>query len=170
MKLSEGVEWGLHCLVLLAQAPGGMAVSRRVLAEHYELPDAYLAKHLQALVAGGILHASSGPQGGYRLARPAAEITVLDVLDAVEGKASPFVCQEIRQRGPLAIPPEQCRRPCAIASVMTQAHQAWRASLRAVTVGDLADGLPGALRERQQAKFRELRQARRPTGRDHRGP
>ena len=160
MKLSQGVEWGLHCAVLLAQAPDGLAVPRRMLAEQYDLPEAYLAKQLQSLVAGGILHAVPGPRGGYRLARPAAGITVLDVLDAVEGTASPFVCQEIRQRGLVGLTPEQCRRPCAIAAVMTQAHQAWRASLRATTVGELAGRVPRFIREAQRARFAELEQAR----------
>jgi Rrf2 family protein len=160
VRLSQGVEWGLHCAVLLAQAPDGLAVPRRMLAEQYDLPEAYLAKQLQSLVAGGILHAVSGPRGGYRLARPAAGVTVLDVLDAVEGSASPFVCQEIRQRGRVALTPEQCRRPCAIAAVMTQAHQAWRASLRAVTIGELAGRVPRFIREAQQARFAELAQAR----------
>ncbi|EQD31292.1 BadM/Rrf2 family transcriptional regulator, partial [mine drainage metagenome] len=87
MKLSEGVEWGLHCALLLAEAPAGMPLPRRVLAEHYGLPEAYLAKHLQALTRAGLLNATPGPNGGFRLARPVGEITVLDVLDAIEGPA-----------------------------------------------------------------------------------
>ena len=157
MKLPEGVEWGLHCLVLLAQAPDGVTLSRRMLAEHYDLPEAYLAKQLKSLVAAGLLHATPGPKGGYRLAALPGEITVLDVLDAVDGAASPFACQEIRQRGALALPPEQCRRPCAIAAVMAQAHQAWRASLRAVTVSQLVDRVPRAVRAKQRARILALR-------------
>lgn len=159
MKLSEGVEWGLHCLLLLTQAPDGTALSRRALAEHYGLPEAYLAKHLQSLTAAGVLRATSGPKGGYRLARPAAEITVLDVLDAVEGPASPFVCQEIRQQGVMPLPPEQCRRPCAIAVVMAHAQQAWRTSLQAVSLSELAGQVPAPVREKQRARFRTLQHA-----------
>ncbi len=159
MKLSEGVEWGLHCLLLLTQAPAGAAVSRRALAEHYDLPEAYLAKHLQALTAAGLLHATPGPRGGYRLARPAAEITVLDVLDAVEGPASPFTCQEIRQRGVMALPPEQCKRPCGVAAVMAEAQQAWRGSLRAVSLSELAGRVPAPVRARQRARLQALTQA-----------
>lgn len=149
----------MHCLLLLTQAPAGTALSRRALAEHYDLPEAYLAKHLQALTSAGILHATSGPKGGYRLARPAAEISVLDVLDAVEGSASPFICQEIRQRGVIPLPPEQCKRPCAVAAVMAQAQQAWRTSLRAVSLSELASRVPAPVREKQRARFRALRQA-----------
>jgi len=153
VKFSQGVEWGLHCAVLLAQTPAGTALSRRALADRYGLPEAYLAKHLRALVAAGILHAVSGPNGGYQLGKPAAEISALDVLDAVEGAASPFVCQEIRQQGTSALPPEQCTRPCAIAVVMAQAHLAWRASLRGVTLADLVERLPEAVRTKTRGEF-----------------
>lgn len=148
MKISQGVEWGLHCATLLALAPPGQAVRRDRLAGHYGLPEAYLAKHLQAMARAGVLHAVPGPRGGYRLARDAATITVLDVVEAVEGGGSPFVCQEIRQRGTGALPPEQCRRTCAIHATMTAADTAWRASLRAVTVAELVGQLPAAVRER----------------------
>lgn len=153
MKLSEGVEWGLHCALLVAQAPAGVALSRRVLAEHYALPDSYLAKHLQALTRAGLLTATPGPNGGFRLARPASEITVLDVVDAIEGAANPFICQEIRRHGSGAARPEECKRPCAIASVMASAHHAWRESLRAVTIEQLVERAPGALRHRNRIKL-----------------
>lgn len=155
MKISQGVEWGLHCATLLALAPPGQAVRRDRLAAHYGLPEAYLAKHLQAMARAGVLHAVPGPRGGYRLARDSARITVLDVVEAIEGGAPPFVCQEIRQRGTGALPPEQCRRPCAIHAAMTAADTAWRASLRAVTLADLLAALPPAIRERNERLMAE---------------
>ncbi|KUL45970.1 Rrf2 family transcriptional regulator [Streptomyces sp. NRRL F-4489] len=148
MKLSQGVEWGVHCATLLALAPAGRSVRKEGLAGHYGLPETYLGKHLQAMARAGILQAVTGPKGGYRLARSAEEITVLDVVEAVEGAQSPFVCQEIRQRGSGALAPEQCRRPCAVHAVMARADEAWRASLRAVTLADLVDRLPPGIRER----------------------
>ena len=155
VKLSQGVEWALHCTALIAQAPDGAAVPRKVLAEHYRLPDAYLAKHLHALVRAGVLHASTGPNGGFRLTRPTDAITALDIVEAVEGGSSPFVCQEIRQRGEVgeAAPREAFRRPCGIATIMGRAHRAWQDSLRGVTLSDLVAMTPPRLRERNRAKF-----------------
>ena len=150
MKLSQGVEWALHCATLLGSAPPGASVRRDTLAGHYGLPETVLAKHLQAMARAGLLHAVTGPKGGYRLARPATTITVLDIVEAIEGPAAPFICQEIRQRGTGALPPEQCRNPCAINAVMTDADQAWRASLKTVTVADLLNRLPPGVRERNQ--------------------
>lgn len=119
-KLSQGVEWGLHCATLIAQVPDGTALPRRTLAEHYALPEAYLAKHLKALARAGLLTATPGPNGGFRLARPAGQITALEVLEAIDGSAAPFLCQEIRRRGTDAASPQQCAGPCAIATVMVQ--------------------------------------------------
>ncbi|MYR63190.1 Rrf2 family transcriptional regulator [Streptomyces sp. SID625] len=155
MKLSQGVEWGMHCCVLLAQARPGTAVPRSVLAGYYGLPDAYLAKHLKSLAAAGVLHATSGPRGGFRLARDPKEITVLDVVEAVEGAGPPFVCAEIRQRGACAVPTDLCTEPCGIARVMYDADRAWRESLRAVTVAELSERLPETVRARGSAWLRD---------------
>ena len=106
MKLSDGVEWGLHCAALLAAIPAGMVLPGKALAEFHGISESYLLKHLQALTTAGILVSVPGPKGGYRLARPAAEITVLEVVDAIEGRQSAFRCDEIRQRGPAAMEPE----------------------------------------------------------------
>jgi Rrf2 family protein len=137
MSLSEGVEWSLHCAWLLAHVPAGKALSSRRMAEFYGLPPAYLSKLLKSLVRAGILGASTGPRGGFRLARTPADITVLDVMEAVEGSAPLFRCTEIRQRGPAPALKADCRRPCGIATVMHDADQAWRAQLAATTVADL---------------------------------
>jgi Rrf2 family protein len=137
MQLPEGVEWSIHCCWLLALLPGDTALSARRLAEFYGLPDAYLSKLLKSLVRAGLLTASSGPRGGFRLARPPAEMTVLDIVGAVEGTAPAFRCMEIRQRGPAPLARAECRHPCGIASVMHDAERAWRESLAGTTVADL---------------------------------
>ncbi|MET8904216.1 MULTISPECIES: Rrf2 family transcriptional regulator [unclassified Streptomyces] len=155
MKLSQGVEWAVHCCLLLAHAEDGAAVPRTTLAGYYGLPDAYLAKHLKSLVRSGVLAATSGPRGGFRLARVPDSITVLDIVEAIEGSTPPFVCTEIRQRGACALPVERCERPCGVAQVMYDADRAWRDSLRGVTVAHLRDGLPDILRERARTWIKD---------------
>jgi Rrf2 family protein len=150
VKLPESTEWALHAVTSLAQLGAGEAASAAQLAEHYDLPPAYLAKQLQALVRAGVLSAATGPRGGFRLARPAAAITLLQVVEAVDGGAPFYTCKEIRQRGRAAAPPEQCREACGLAAQMDAAEAAWRQSLRAVTiagiVASLPDGVPGRTR------------------------
>lgn len=136
MKMSAGVEWSLHCCVVLSAATEPVAAHQ--LATLHDVPPAYLAKQLQALSRAGIVAAAQGQAGGYRLARAATDVTVLDVVRAVDGDSPAFVCTEIRQRGPLAAAPRDCTRPCAIARTMARAEQAWREVLGTVTLADLA--------------------------------
>lgn len=137
MRLSEGVEWGIHCVVLVAVLPRGTAMPTARLAEYHGVPPAYLAKNLQALSRAEVLEAVPGPGGGYRLARPASEITMLDVVEAIDGVEPAFRCTEIRRRGPTALPAREYRVPCSIHAVMDRADAAWRAELSAVTCADL---------------------------------
>ena len=65
------------------------------------------------------------------------EITVLDVVEAVEGRTRAFECAEIRQRGPAAGPKADYRNVCGIARVMYDAEAAYREELRKVTINDL---------------------------------
>ena len=136
--MSDGVEWAVHCCTVLAALQPGETLPAARLAEYHEVPPAYLAKHLQALAAAGITTSVAGPKGGYRLARPAAEITLLDVVLAVDGEEKAFRCSEIRQRGPaVSADPEAYRKACHIARAMWRAEAAWRASLRETTIADL---------------------------------
>jgi len=139
--MSEGVEWVLHSCTVLAALPSDQALPAAKLAELHDVAPAYLAKHLQATTAAGITCSVAGPRGGYRLARPPAEITLLDVVLAVDGEDTAFRCTEIRQQGPVAGPPSCYRRPCGIARAMWRAEDAWRAELEATTIADLVDEL-----------------------------
>lgn len=143
MELPPTLEWALHCCWLLAQTDGSDALPRRRLAEFFDLPEPYLAKVLKTLVSAGVLKSVPGVNGGYRLARPAGEITVLEVVRAMGGDRTMFHCAELRQRGPVGLSPEQCRRPCGIAKVMYQAERAWRDALAATTVGDMVENAAG---------------------------
>ena len=142
MKLPASTEWVLHCATTLAQLDPGASASTAQLAEYYDLPPAYLAKQLKALVRAGLLAATTGPRGGFRLARPAAEITLLQIVEAVDGTSSPYECREIRQQGRGALPPEECRSTCILAAKMAEAHDAWRGSLAGVTLAGILATLP----------------------------
>ena len=141
MKLSDGVEWGVHACVLLAVLPADAALPAARLAEYHGVPSAYLAKHLQALARASVLETVKGPRGGYRLSRPAAEITVLNVVEALDGHEPAFRCTEIRRRGPSAAPAREYRTACGIHRVFADADDAWRTVLGATTIADLVVGV-----------------------------
>jgi Rrf2 family protein len=142
VKLPESTEWVLHAVTSLAQLDPGASASAAQLAQHFDVPAAYLAKQLQALVRGGVLYGTTGPRGGFRLARPPEKITMVEVVEAVDGSSPFYQCNELRQRGRGAAPPEQCRKTCGIAARMHEAEAAWRASLATVTIADVVAGLP----------------------------
>lgn len=136
MKLSGGVEWAVHCCVVISQSPDPVPTQK--LAELHGVSRSYLAKHLQQLARAGLVDSTEGRVGGYQLTRSADEVTVLDVVLAIEGRQPAFRCTEIRQNGPLPTPAESCTRPCGVARVMHAAEEAYREALRQVTIADLA--------------------------------
>jgi Rrf2 family protein len=136
VRISNGVEWALHCCVVLSQANSPVPAGR--LAAFHDVSPTYLAKHLQALSRAGLTRSTQGAVGGYELVADASTITVLDVVLAVDGAEPAFRCTEIRQRGPLAAAPENCVRACAVARAMAAADTAWRAALAGISIADLA--------------------------------
>ncbi len=140
MKLPESTEWALHCVTALAQVENE-AVSAIQLAEHFALPAPYLSKQLALLVRARVLSGTTGPRGGFRLSRPASQVTLLDVVEAVDGSGDPYICREIRQQGRGAAPAQECEEMCILARKMQDAHVAWRESLRSVTVAALISSL-----------------------------
>jgi len=134
------VEYGLHCLLWLVR-PDAEPASSRDLAELQGISPTFVAKIFPKLEKAGIVTASAGVRGGYRLARAADEITVLDVVDAIEGDKPLFDCQDIRERCPLfgGEPPSWATSGvCGIHAVMLRAERSMRAELAATTLADLA--------------------------------
>jgi Rrf2 family protein len=145
MKMSDGVEWGIHCAVLLSALPEGRVLSGKALAEFHGVSESYLLKHLKAMVSAGVLHSVPGPRGGFRLAKPPGQITYLDIVRAVDGLEPAFRCDEIRQRGPVQADAESCQRPCAINAAMLRAEVAWRKALQGENIGALGEHLQATL-------------------------
>lgn len=140
-RLGEGVEHALHCVMVLGALPENAVLPASALAEFHGVSESYLLKHLKALAAAGVVVSTTGKKGGYRLARPAAETTFLDVVEAVDGPGPAFRCTEIRQRGPATVKdPCAYAAPCLVSRRMLLAEQAWREALKSQTVADLVAG------------------------------
>lgn len=152
MRTTEGVEWAAHCVLLLSALPDGATLPTGRLAEYHGVPAPYLAKSLQVLVGAGIVSSATGRHGGYRLARPPSEITLLDVVLAVEGDEAFFRCTEIRTRGPAGGARRAYPSPCGIARAMDRAEAAWRTELAQTTIADLAAGVARDVPPRARAK------------------
>jgi len=145
MKLGEGVEAAIHSAATLAGVEGGATMPGAALAAQFGLSASYLLKHLNALAGAGILESVPGPAGGYRLARPAERISLLDIVLAVEGPRPAFRCGEIRRNGPVKLPGSAYAKPCGINAAMLRAEKAYRAALAAEKLSDIvAEFVTGA--------------------------
>lgn len=152
MKLSAGVEWATHCCLLLAIIPPGRSLPVARLAEFHEIPAPYLAKHLQQLSRAGILEAVSGPRGGYRLAQAPEKISLLHIVETIDGPDPCFRCEEIRQRGPSWVATTIYKKPCGIARAMQRAEKVWRNELRTVSIADIRKGMQQDIHPQQEEK------------------
>ncbi|MAY63607.1 MAG: transcriptional regulator [Rhizobiales bacterium] len=139
MKLSNGVETGIHCTAVLAGLKGDATLPALALAEYYGVSPTYLLKHLGRLTEAGILESVPGPSGGYRLARLVDDISLLDVVLAIEGPEPAFRCNEIRQCGADPLPADAYPAPCAIKVAMLKAEKAYRAALSETRLTDILD-------------------------------
>ena len=140
--IGTGVEYALHCLLWLA-SPLDHRPSARDLAELQGVSPTFLAKIFAKLEKARIVESAEGIKGGYALARSAEAITVLDVVDAVEGHKPLFDCQEIRGRCALfngKAPAWAISGTCGIHAVMLRAERHMREELARTRLSDLAFG------------------------------
>ena len=85
LKLSKRIDYGLIAMNYIAHANDHAAVNTKRIADEYHIPVELLAKVLQRLAKKGLIVSQNGPKGGYVLARPSAEITVSEIIEAIEG-------------------------------------------------------------------------------------
>ncbi|HWV09628.1 MULTISPECIES: RrF2 family transcriptional regulator [unclassified Pseudomonas] len=138
---SAGVEYGIHCLLFLTDEKGDShEASVRSLAELQGVPQELLAKVFTKLAKAKLVAATEGVRGGFRLARPADEITVLDIVRAIDGHKAIFECREVRGRCAVfdGCPPDWATSgTCGIHAVMLTAQKRMEEALAQQTILDL---------------------------------
>lgn len=82
---SRSAEYAIRAFVYLAEVPEDDYAMAKVIAEKTDIPSHFLAKILQQLARKGFLRSNKGPRGGFILRRPAADITLLQLVDAIDG-------------------------------------------------------------------------------------
>jgi Rrf2 family protein len=90
MKLSKPVTYGMIAMGHIAKQADGYWVTSEELAQEFDMPKEFLQKIMNQYVRAGILLAKRGPQGGFSLAKPAKEISLLEIIEAVEGPGNNF--------------------------------------------------------------------------------
>jgi len=139
---SAGVEYGIHCLLFLVGNGGdSREASVRDLAELQGVPLDYLAKIFTKLAKAKLVVATEGVRGGFKLARPSDEITLLDIVNAIDGQKLIFDCREIRGRCALfegSPPVWALDGGCAVHGAMMTAQKRMEDALAQTTILDLA--------------------------------
>ena len=158
------VEYGLHCLLYLADPEaGGAAVSAKDLAAFQGISPSLVSKLFTQLQKTGIVESAEGIQGGFRLAKPAHDVSVMDVIRAVEGDKPLFQCKEIRRNCILYAddPPYWATRGvCSIHSVMLEAQEKMFEAFRGHTLASLATQVERKMPKSQAAAGRDWFKAR----------
>ncbi|MEA3407479.1 MAG: Rrf2 family transcriptional regulator [Chloroflexota bacterium] len=116
MRLTRGADYGARGVVYLAKRPPDTVALVGDIASAEDLPSSYLAKIFQSLVKEGILRSHRGAKGGFSLERPAEEITLLEVIEAVDGPIG--LC-------PCLVPSQGCEKmdTCALYPVLAEAQE-----------------------------------------------
>ena len=139
---SAGVEYGIHCLIFLVGNRGDTReASVRDLAELQGVPLDYLAKIFTKLAKAKLVVATEGVRGGFKLARPSDEISLLDIVNAIDGRKLIFDCREIRGRCALfegSAPDWAVSGHCSVHAVMMTAQKRMEDALAQQTILDLA--------------------------------
>lgn len=91
IQMSDATSLALHSMVYMVQA-GGELVTVKEMADAMGFSHAHLSKVLQRLVKAGLLESVRGPSGGFRLARPADQVSMLEVYEAIEGPLNACTC------------------------------------------------------------------------------
>jgi Rrf2 family protein len=92
LRLSKKADYALIAMRHLAASEPGISASAREIAENYAIPAELLAKVLQRLVRARLLLSVQGTRGGYKLGRPAAQMSVADVIQAIDGPVAVTAC------------------------------------------------------------------------------
>jgi Rrf2 family protein len=138
VKLSRASSYALHAVEYMAAQSADKKekpVASHHIAAARKIPDRFLLKVLKPLVSARILQSLKGPNGGYRLAKPATKITLLEVVEAVDGviRGHAPLAEEGREQGSAAGLDARLEKVC------DQAAEQLRKHLGKVRLSDLVD-------------------------------
>jgi Rrf2 family iron-sulfur cluster assembly transcriptional regulator len=132
MRLTRGADYGMRGMIYLAQLPMGQVALVRDVANDQSVPESYLAKIFQDLSRSGLMVSHRGAKGGFSLARDPAQISLREMIEAIEGPIFLLPCLDPRQR---------CDQmaECALYETMDRAQRLLLEQLEKTSLRSLAD-------------------------------
>ena len=131
LQLTRGSEYAIRAMMYLAGRPVGEVCSLHDVGSEQNVPESFLAKIFQSLVHAGLVASHRGAHGGFALARPGDQITIAQVVEAVDGPVALNGC---------VLWPETCERSdrCTMHRVWLRAQEQMMGVLDEVTFADLS--------------------------------
>jgi Rrf2 family protein len=139
MLFSTRAEYGVRLMVELGRQDDGAPVALSAVAESESLPLSYLEHLVAKLRRAGLVESQRGAHGGYRLARAADEIDMLDVVQALEGTIAPMECFHAEPEGKVSCSHETDDEACATKFLWTRVQGGVSKALSGTTVADLVE-------------------------------
>ena len=140
MLFSTKAEYGVRLMVELGRSEGSGPVALSAIAEAEMLPLSYLEHLVAKLREASLVTSTRGAHGGYALARPASEIDMLDVVQALEGPIAPMECFHDEREGRVLCSHEIDEgRACATKLLWTRVQGGVTRALGGTTVADLVE-------------------------------
>lgn len=130
MKITQAVEYGILGVIYLARQPEGRLVMIDEICESEGVPKSFLAKIFQSLTKAGIVRSRQGAGGGFALTRKPEDISILNVIEAIEGKIALQRCLE-------DFPDCPKFESCALSGVLAEAQAAVVDVFNRRTIADL---------------------------------
>ena len=143
MMFSTRAEYGVRVMAHLAARDAGDPVALGAVADAEGLPLAYLEHLVQRLRRADLVTSRRGARGGYALARPAASITMAEVVSALEGRIAPIECitaQADTDGAPLCAREAETDRACPTKLLWTRVQGAIVGTLEDITLSELVGG------------------------------
>jgi Rrf2 family transcriptional regulator, cysteine metabolism repressor len=138
MMFSTKAEYGIRVMVELARRAGEDPIPLAEVAAHDGLPLAYLEHLVARLRKAGLVDSRRGSRGGYMLARPAREITMAEVVEALEGSIAPIECISEASDGSIVCSRESSpEHLCPTKLLWTRVRFSIVHTLRETTLADL---------------------------------
>ena len=140
MLFSTKAEYGVRLMVELGRQPGWEPAALSAVAEAESLPLSYLEHLVARLRNAGLVTSTRGARGGYRLARPAEEITMDEVVEALEGPIAPMECFHETPEGKVLCSHEtDGDHACATKLLWTRVQGGVSKALAGTTLADLVE-------------------------------
>lgn len=140
MLFSTKAEYGVRLMIELGRQPGSMPISLNSVAEAENLPLSYLEHLVAKLRKAGLVTSTRGAHGGYRLAKPAEEITMDAVVQALEGQIAPMECfHEAPEGRVLCSHEDNSAGGCATKLLWTRVQNGVTKALAGTTLAELVE-------------------------------